>query len=152
MDVAKYSGDGASSRSPAWVTCCVGPSGLARAWAYSVTLVGLGVILWLPLAAVTRAGLAVVLLVAALRTACREGCRPSGPVRLSLTLAGDVIVEEPGRPLASGALHRASVVFTGLVIIRYRPAGSWVSRVLVVVTDAVEPDALRRLRVLLRAR
>ena len=152
MEGAKYSGGGVGPEPLAWVTCCVGPSGLARAWAYAVVLVGLVVILWLPLAAAPRAGLVVVLVMAALRTACREGCRSSGPVRLHLTLAGEVMVEEPGRPLASGPLHRASVVFTRLVIIRYRPAGSWVSRALVVVPDAVEPDAFRRLRVLLRAR
>lgn len=152
MDGAKYSGDGAVPQPLAWVTCCVGPSALARAWAYGVTLVGLGVIVWLPLAVVDRTGLAVVLLLAALRTACREGCRPGGPVRVSLTIAGEVLVEEPGRPPVSGSLHRASVVFTRLVIIRYRPAGSRVSRAVVVVPDAVEPDAFRRLRVLLRAR
>lgn len=152
MSSAKYSGGGAGAPGSAWATVEVGASALARAWAYGVTLAGVGVILWLPAPAVVRAGLACGVLVAALRSACREGCRAAGPVRVSLSPAGEVTVEHPGRPPVSGSLHPGSIVFTRLVVIRYQPATSRLTRALLVLPDATDQASFRRLRVLLRAR
>lgn len=152
MNASKYSGGGAGAASAAWVQVTVGPSAVARAWAYAVTLVGVGVVLWLPLPIIVRAALAGSLIAAALRTACREGCRAGGPVRVSLSLGGEVTVERPGRPPESGPLHPGSIVFTRLIIVRYRPSGSWLTRAVLVLPDAADAEPFRRLRVLLRAR
>lgn len=152
MNASKYSGGAGGAAAAAWAQLTVGQSAVARAWAYAAILAGASVILWLPLPTIARATLAASLLAAALRTACREGCGAGGPVRVSLTVGGEVTVERPGRPRESGPLHPGSVAFTRLVIVRYRPSGLWLTRAVLVLPDAADPDAFRRLRVLLRAR
>lgn len=152
MQAAKYSGGPAAEARAAWLVFTVGPSAIARAWAYGVVAVGVSVALWLPLSGWARAGLVLAVIAGALRAACREGCRSGGPATVSLSLAGEVTVEQPGQAPHGGALHPGSVVFTRLVVVRYQPAACRFTRAVLVLPDAADPEAFRRLRVLLRSR
>ena len=67
--------------------------------------------------------------------------------RLLVSLGGDVEVDG-----VAGALRDGSFVAPWLVSIRWRPAGTWKDRSLLVAPDMLGVEDFRRLRVLLRWR
>ena len=69
-----------------------------------------------------------------------------------MDLPGKVEVEFPDGRLVAGRLADGSFVAPWLTIVRWVPEGARFSRAIVVVPDAVEAQAFRRLRILLRWR
>lgn len=72
--------------------------------------------------------------------------------RIVVFRCGRVRVERSGGAIVEGQLLASTVVLTGLVMLRYRPAGGVCARTVVLLPDAVEREAFRRLRMLLRCR
>jgi toxin CptA len=62
---------------------------------------------------------------------------------------GVIEVEANGR-LVQGHVRRGSCVLPWLVVIRWRPAGAWIDRTLLVLPSMTAPAPFRALRVLLR--
>lgn len=149
---ANYS-DGASEETPAArVELVPGPSALARGWAYGVGGAGTAVALVLPVSAAVSGALGLLILAGTLRCACGLGCRNGRSVarRVVVARGGRVRVERAGGTIVEGQLLASTVVLTGLVMLRYRPEGGMFARTVILLPDAVERDAFRRLRMLLR--
>jgi len=148
----KYSGAKRVS-DPAWrVVIAIGPSrlvarfvtGLAAAAIACLLLSGVARVWAFPACAVV-----VAAAVAALRRdAFREG---HGSARgLRVDLEGRVEVMGDSGAVRAGRLAPGSFVAPWLVVVRWRPEGAHFARTVLVPPDAVDPDAFRRLRVLLR--
>ena len=149
---SKYSG-GEGASDPAWrVVIVIGPSRLVAAYSMALVSAAIACVLFSETQAawaVSACGALVVAAVAAIRReALREG---RGSVsRLMVDLGGRVeAAGSSGVPLA-GRLVPGSFVAPWLTVVRWRPEGARFARTVLVPPDAVDPDAFRRLRVLLR--
>lgn len=153
-DAFKYSG-GSGAGDPAWrVVLAIGPSRRLEAWVACLAGAAVAVALFVPAPAFARAGLVAATLAAAVRAARRQACQEGpGAIRLlSVDLAGRVqAVGADGRP-QPGCLAGGCFVAPWLTVVRWRPEGARFSRALVLAPDAVDAEAFRRLRVLLRWR
>ena len=150
----KYS-DREGGSDPAWrVVIAIGPSRLVAAHVMALAAVAMACALLSglhgALAAGACGGLTVAGVVALRREALREG---HGAVRLlAVDLKGRVEASgEAGRRVA-GLLLPGSFVAPWLTVVRWCPEGARFARTVLVPPDAVDPDAFRRLRVLLRWR
>lgn len=148
----KYS-DGAGASDPAWrVVIAIGPSRRVAWWVMGLAALALACVLHSGLhgglQALASAGLVGLAVIALRREACREG---RGAVRqLVAELSGRLEVMRAGGQAQAGRLCPGSFVAPWLVVVRWRPEGARFTRTVLVPPDAVEPDAFRRLRVLLR--
>ncbi len=150
----KYSG-APHDNDPAWrVVIAVGPSRRVEAWIIAAAVAGLAATLSAELPAFAKAAGGFALAAAAVRAARREVWREgAGAVRrLTVDLAGRVEVEGPEGRVVAGRVASDSFVAPWLTIVRWKPEGAWIARTVLVVPDAVEAEAFRRLRVLLRWR
>lgn len=154
IDAFKYSG-GAGASDPAWrVVLGVGPSRRLEAWVASLACVVVVVALFLPAPEVVRAGLVMLTLAEAIRAARRHAWQEGrGAVRdLVVDIAGRVEVVGADGGRRAGRLVDGSFVAPWLAVVRWRPEGARLSRAVVIAPDAVDAEAFRRLRVLLRWR
>jgi hypothetical protein len=125
-----------------------------EAWIAVVAAAALAATLAAELPGAAKAALAFALAVSAVRAARRDAWREgAGAVRrLAVDLAGRVEVEyADGRP-ATGRLAEGSFVAPWLTVVRWVPEGARLSRAIAIAPDAVEREAFRRLRILLRWR
>jgi len=153
-DSSKYSGEGPGN-DPAWrVVIQLGPSRRAGAWITAVTAAALVAILAAGLPGPAKAALACALVGAAVRAArLHAGQEGAGAVRrITVDLAGRVVVEQADGRIATGALAEGSFVAPWLTVVRWVPEGARLFRAITIVPDAVEAGAFRRLRILLRWR
>ncbi len=150
----KYIG-GAGTSDPAWrVVIAIGPSRRVAAFVTAISSVAIACVLLSSLPA-APAGAACAALLAAGVTALRRDARRegSGAVdRLVVDLDGRVEASGGAGTRVAGRLVLGSFVAPWLTVVRWRPDGSRLARTVLVPPDAVDPDAFRRLRVLLRWR
>ncbi len=154
VDAFKYSG-GATANDPAWrVVIAPGPSRRMKAWVVLVATAALAASLAAPLPAPEQAAAVTALLCVAVRAARRHAWQvgPGVISRFVVDLSGRIEVESANGTRFTGGLREGSFVAPWLTIVRWRPDGSRFSRTILVAPDAVDPDAFRRLRVLLRWR
>lgn len=150
----KYSG-GAGESDPAWrVVLALGPSRQLEAWVAGLACATVAVALILPAPGVVRAGLVLLTLAEAVRSARRHACREGLGAFRELVVDIDGAVEVVGADgrLQAGRLAEGSFVAPWLTVVRWLPDGAWLSRAVVIAPDAVDAEAFRRLRVLLRWR
>ena len=148
----KYSGARRGS-DPAWrVVIVLGPSRLVARFVTGLAGFALACLLVSGAAwtwGLPAGGALVALAVRAIRReAHREG--PGSVSRFTVDLDGHVEAVGASGEARTGLLVPGSFVAPWLVIVRWRPTGARFPRTLLVPPDAVEPDAHRRLRVLLR--
>jgi toxin CptA len=138
---------------PAWrVVIAIGPSRLVAAHVTMLAAAGMACVLLSGLHGALAAGACALLVVAGVVALRREGVR-EGRGAVSL-----LVVDLKGRVEASGEMGRGGVgrlapgsfVAPWLTVVRWRPEGARFARTVLVAPDAVDADAFRRLRVLLR--
>jgi toxin CptA len=153
-DRFKYSGE-ASGNDPAWrVVIHLGPSRRASAWAWGVTAVALAASLAAQVPWPAKAVAAFALPVAMVRSLRRHGAResPGSIRRLVVDLSGSVEAGRADGATATGRLAPDAFVAPWLTVLRWVPDGARLSRAIVILPDAVDATAFRRLRILLRWR
>jgi toxin CptA len=125
-----------------------------EAWIAGLAGTSIAVALFLPAPAAARAALVSAILAAAIRSAQRHACRegPAALRQLTVDLAGRVEVVGADGSVRSGRLVDGCFVAPWLTIVRWRPEGARLCRTVAIAPDAVDADAFRRLRVLLRWR
>lgn len=74
----------------------------------------------------------------------------SGVVAFRIDLAGAVSVRDATGRERHGRIAQGAFVAPWLTLVRWRPEGAWVDRTFLLVPGMLEPEAFRRLRVLLR--
>ena len=148
----KYSGAKAGSDPACRVDIAIGPSRLVARFVTGLAALALGSVL---VSGVARAwaslvgGALLAMAVGAIRReAFREG--PGAVRRLAVDLEGRVEAVGDTGTARIGRLAHGSFVAPWLVVVRWRPDGARFTRTVLVPPDAVDPDAFRRLRVLLR--
>ena len=154
VEAFKYSG-AAPASDPAWrVVIAPGPSRRAEAWIVAVVAAAVAATLAAGLPLLAKAAIAFALACAAIRAARRHAWQegPGAIRRLVVDLSGRIEVEGDGGCRTTGQLEDGSFVAPWLTIVRWRPEGARFSRNLVIVPDAVDAAAFRRLRILLRWR
>jgi len=150
----KYIG-GAGGSDPAWrVVIAIGPSRRVAAYVVAIASGAIACVLLSSLAAAPAASACVALLAAGVAAFCREAVRKGrGAVdRLVVDLEGRVEASAGAGAPVAGRLAAGSFVAPWLTVVRWRPDGARFTRTVMVPPDAVDPDAFRRLRVLLRWR
>jgi hypothetical protein len=85
---------------------------------------------------------------AAQRIACRRG--PRAACALFVQLSGDIAILGDGGAWRSGVLRDGSFVAPWLTLVRWRPAGAWCDRTVLIFPGMTGAEEFRRLRVLLR--
>jgi len=153
-DSIKYSG-AASVNDPAWrVVIALGPSRWAQAWILGVGVAALAATLAAGIPPLAQAAIVVVLAIAAVRDARRHAWHegPGAVSRFTVDLSGRIEVELADGRRRDGRLADGSFVAPWLTVVRWCPDGARFDRTILVAPDAVEADAFRRLRVLLRWR
>jgi hypothetical protein len=123
------------------VEASLAPSARGRVFVASAAATTLALALATPLTHEVRALAACWVALAALRAMKRLGASH----RLHVDAAGEVSVDG-----TRGSLHPGSFVAPWLATVRWRPAGAWFDRSLLVAPDMMGADEFRRLRVLLR--
>ncbi len=145
--------DGTGASDPAWrVVIAIGPSRLVATHVAVLGAVGVGCVLFSGLAAGASVGACAALVAGAVSALRREALREGrGAVcRLAVDLEGRVEAAGPNGTARTGRLAAGSFVAPWLTIVRWRPEGARFARTVLVPPDAVDPEAFRRLRVLLR--
>jgi toxin CptA len=152
MARGKYSG-GKRASDPAWrVVIAIGPSRHVAAFVMALASSAMACVLMSGLdgrlALAACAALAIAAVISLRRDALREG---RGSVR-RLVVDVDGRIEATGSEGATltGRVSAGSLVAPWLTVVRWRPEGARLARTVLVPPDAVDPDAFRRLRVLLR--
>jgi hypothetical protein len=138
---------------PAWrVDIAIGPSRLVAIHVAVVAGAGVASVFLAGLEGAMGAGAAAALGLAAAHALRREALRRGrGAVRrLVVDLAGRVEVVSGDGARVTGQVVPGSFVAPWLVVVRWRPEGRRFTRPVLVPPDAVDGDAFRRLRVLLR--
>ena len=74
----------------------------------------------------------------------------AGATRLVLRRPRDIEVRDGAGAWRSGAIADGCFVAPWLTVVRWRPAGAWVDRTIVVLPDMIGAEDFRRLRVMLR--
>ena len=74
----------------------------------------------------------------------------AGATRIVLRPPRDIQVLDGAGAWRAGAIADGCFVAPWLTIVRWRPAGAWIDRTIVVLPDMVSAEDFRRLRVLLR--
>jgi hypothetical protein len=147
----KYS-DREGGSDPAWrVVIAIGPSRLAVAHVMALAAAGMACALLSGLHGTLAAGACGLLTVAGVVSLRREALREGrGAVCvLAVDLKGRVEASG-GSGRVAGRLVPGSFVAPWLTVVRWRPEGARFARTVLVPPDAVDADAFRRLRVLLR--
>lgn len=127
------------------VECSVQYSGVGLAFVLVAAAGGCALAVFLPLADALRA--ALVASVAAMSAhACRELLRPRA-LRLRLGERIDVKLDDAW---VAGTVRPGSCVLPWLTIVRWRPAGAWRDRSLLLLPGSAPRDDLRKIRVILR--
>jgi hypothetical protein len=150
----KYSGD-ARANDPAWrVVLVIGRSRRVATWVAALAAATVAVALELPVQVFAKVLLVGVTLAGAVRSLRRHALQEGrgGARRFVVELAGRVELELSDGTVVVGRLAEGSFVAPWLTIVRWQPAGARLSRTLVIAPDAVDAEAFRRLRVLLRWR
>ena len=127
------------------VNCDVQYSGRVAAFCCAAAVATGAVVFAMPLGIAWRVGAlawTALLCCRALRSLDRVGA-------LSLEADGTLHVQVDGA-WRRGRVRDGSVVLPWLVVIRWRPDGAWLDRVVLLVPGMVPADAFRALRVLLR--
>jgi len=103
---------------------------------------------------VAKAAFIVALTCAAVRAARRHAWQEGRGAtrRLVVDLSGRIEVEGADGCRRAGQLQDGSFVAPWLTLVRWRPEGARLSRTVLVMPDAVDAAAFRRLRILLRWR
>jgi toxin CptA len=154
IDGFKYSGE-ASTSDPAWrVVLAIGPSRRAEAWIAGLEVATVTAVLAMTAPWLLKAALVVAVVAEAVRAARRHAWQegPGGLRRLVVDLAGRIELELADGTVVVGRVAEGSFVAPWLTIVRWRPEGARMSRAVVIAPDAVDAQAFRRLRVLLRWR
>ena len=111
-----------------------------------------GVLAFTPMGPIARAGLAVGVLLAVARAirvvALRRG--PQGVRGFHVDRSKAIRVRDAAGRERMGVLRDGSFVAPWLTLVRWRPAGAWLDRTFLLVPGMLDPEAFRRLRVLLR--
>jgi len=71
-------------------------------------------------------------------------------IRLEIGTDGTVCIVRRDGTVHAGRALAGSYVSPGLTVVRFRPTGRRLARSVVIATDSADPEAQRRLRVLLR--
>jgi hypothetical protein len=74
----------------------------------------------------------------------------AGATRIVLRRPRDIEVRDGAGAWRAGAIADGCFVASWLTIVRWRPAGAWVDRTIVVLPDMIGAEEFRRLRVMLR--
>jgi toxin CptA len=150
----KYS-DAKAASDPAWrVVIAIGPSRLVAREVIALAGTAIASVLFSGLGPGGSAGAVMALVAAAVTALRREAFREGrGAVRrLVVDLGGRVEVSGASPDVKAGRLAPGSFVAPWLTVVRWRPEGARLARTVLVPPDAVDADAFRRLRVLLRWR
>ena len=153
-DAFQYSG-GQPANDPAWrVVIAIGPSRQARGWIVAVAAASTLATLAANLDPFLQAAVVLALVCAQVRAlrldACREG--PGAIVRIAVDLAERVEARLHDGAVVARRLRDGCFVAPWLTIVRWRPDGARFTRTILVAPDAVDAEAYRRLRILLRWR
>ena len=128
------------------VTCEIKYSGAAMAFLLAATAATLLLVLALPLSGALRAAVAMYLLASAAR-ACRALTAVTG---LHLAVGRGVKVRDAGGSWVAGEVRDGGLAMAALTVLRWRPEGARWDRTVLLLPGMASPDALRRLRVILR--
>lgn len=153
-DGFKYSG-AAPASDPAWrVVISPGPSRRVRWWIAVIGVLALAATLSAPIPTLAQAAVALVLSCEAFRAARRLGWRRGGGAvhHCRVEPGGRVEVEFSGGRRVAGRLLDGSFVAPWLALVRWLPEGALFARTILVAPDAVDAEAFRRLRIVLRWR
>ncbi len=145
--------DGPGGSDPAWrVDIALGPSRRVAAYATALGAAALACVLGSDLSRELAAPAGMAVVAAAVGAIRREAFREGrGAVRrVAADLSGRVTVQPALGPPLDGRWLPGCFVAPWLVVLRWRPEGSRFARTVLLPPDAVEAEAFRRLRVLLR--